>query len=234
MKNRKSKIMLIESSENLRFVLKDCLEKMGYKVSDFADGETAMRSYEHGSCDICLLNTELPKKDGYCVIRELHYITPDLPVIFVTEKERKTERIRAFEAGCEDYLTKPFGIDELLTRIEVVLNRNSIRGKRSNSAAETVFHIGDFTFNYHNKTVSNTLSSRILTRKEAQLLRLLCEYKNKLIPREIILKELWDESKAASGRSLDVYISKLRLYLQSNKVEILNVHGKGYLLVISD
>ena len=226
--------MLIESSENLRFVFKDYLQTMGYHVSDFADGETAMRNYEHGSCDICLLNTELPKKNGYDVIRELHYLTPDLPVIFIAERENKTERIRAFEAGCEDYLPKPFGIDDLLTRVEVVLKRNSVRGKRSNSAAETVFHIGDFTFNYHNKTLSDTLSSKTLTRKEAQLLKLLCEYKNKLIPREIILKELWNESKAANGRSLDVYISKLRLYLQSHKVEILNVHGNGYLLVISD
>ena len=260
MKNKKAKVMLVENSQNLRSVLKDYFEMMGYDVLDFGDGESAIRSYRNGYCDICLLDIKLPKKDGYAVLRELHSITYDLPVIFVTEKDSKEDRIKGFKAGCDDYVTKPFSTEELLLRMEAILKRckgNNI--KKTILDKDIVFLIGDFTFNYSELKLIKGEEIRMLTRKEAQLLKLLYEHKNKLVPREILLKEIWGDTKAAMGRSLDVFLSKLRIYLKSDsdeippetdtvgrgrrskptpmhepKVEVVNVHGTGYLLKIND
>jgi DNA-binding response OmpR family regulator len=259
MKNKKTRVMLVEDSQNLRLVLKDYFEMMGYDVFDFGDGESAIRNYRNGYCDICLLNIELPKRDGYAVIRELHSLSPDLPVIFVTDKDSKEDRIKGFKSGCDDYVTKPFSTEELLLRIEAILKRcNGGNNKKSILDQDIQFQIGDFVFNYSEMKLIRGEEIRMLTRKEAQLLKLLYEHKNKLVPREILLKEIWGDSKASMGRSLDVFLSKLRVYLKSDEddfpepiatgrgrrnkftpshepqVEVVNVHGTGYLLKIND
>ena len=256
MKNTKTKVMLVEDSQNLRSVLKDYFEMMGYEVLDFGDGETAIRGYRNGCCDICLLDIGLPKKDGFAVIKEVHSVTPDLPVIFVTAKDSKEDRIKGFKAGCDDYVTKPFSTEELLLRMEAILKRCSGgNNKKSILDKEIVFQIGEYVFNYSELKLIKGADTRMLTRKEAQLLKLLYEHKNKLVPREILLKEIWGDSKAAVGRSLDVFLSKLRLYFrpdgedtsaplgrgrrskqsveQQPSVEVVNVHGTGYLLRIN-
>ena len=258
MKNKKTKVMLVEDSQNLRLVLKDYLEMMGYEVADYGDGESALKTYQNGSCDICLLDIGLPKKDGYAVIHELHNISPDLPVIFVTAKDTKEDRIKGFKVGCDDYVTKPFSTEELLLRIEAILKRCHANNKKNIIPKEIIFHIGDFIFNYSELILTNGDYVRLLTRKEAQLLKLLYEHKNKLVPREMLIKEIWGDSKAAMGRSLDVFLSKVRTYLKLEtedtpdhinpdggrknrykagyepKVEIVNVHGTGYLLKVRE
>jgi len=258
MKNKKTKIMLIEDSQNLRSVLKDYFEMMGYEVVDYGDGESALKDYQNGSCDICLLDIGLPKKDGYAIINELHSITPDLPVVFVTAKDSKEDRIKGFKAGCDDYVTKPFSTEELLLRIEAILKRCSANSKKNIIPKEIIFNIGDFIFNYSELMLIHGEQVRMLTRKEAQLLKLLYEHKNKLVPREVLIKEIWGESKAAMGRSLDVFLSKVRVYLKLDgedapenlnpdggrknkykfghepKVEVVNVHGMGYLLKVRE
>ena len=255
MNNKKAKVMLVEDSQNLRAVLKDYLEMMNYEVIDFGDGDAAIKGYQNGSCDICLLDIGLPKKDGYAVIKELHNITPDLPVIFVTGKDTKEDRIKGFKAGCDDYVTKPFSTEELLLRMDAILRRCRGDNKKNSLHKEIIFDIGDFSFNYSELKLIKNGNVHTLTRKEAQLLRLLYEHKNKLVPRDILIKEIWGDSKAAMGRSLDVFLSKVRAYLKSDeddavelnpeggrknkykpghepKVEILNVHGTGYLLKV--
>ena len=259
MKKRKTKIMLVEDSKNLRAVLRDYFEMMNYEVVDFGDGESAIKSYHHGICDICLLDIGLPKKDGYSVINDLHIIAPNLPVIFVTAKDSKEDRIRGFKAGCDDYVTKPFSTEELLLRVEAILRRCGTSETRPVvHHSDFIYAIGDFTFNYSEMQLIYKNDVRMLTRKEAQLLRIMYEHKNKLVPREILMKEIWGDAKAALGRSLDVFLSKLRLYLKCEeeynpeninvggkrknkfklgyepKVEIINVHGTGYLLKIRD
>jgi DNA-binding response OmpR family regulator len=259
MKNtRKTRIMLVEDSQNLRLVLKDYFEMMNYDVVDFGDGESAIKSYQNGCCDICLLDIGLPKKDGYAVIRELHSLTPDLPVIFVTAKDSKEDRIKGFKAGCDDYVTKPFSTEELLLRMEAILRRCGTSKKKENFNKEIIYNLGDFVFNLSELKLMRGSQVCLLTRKEAKLLKLLYEHKNKLVPREIITKEIWGDSKAASGRSLDVFLSKVRRQLKSDnddapenlnpeggrrnkykegyepKVEIINVHGTGYSLIIRD
>ena len=258
MKTKKTKVMLVEDSQNLRSVLKDYFEMMGYEVADYGDGESALKNYQNGSCDICLLDIGLPKKDGYAVIHELHNITPDLPVIFVTAKDTKEDRIKGFKAGCDDYVTKPFSTEELLLRMEAILRRCQSDNKKNIIPKEIIFNIGDFVFNYSELILTNGDYVRMLTRKEAQLLKLLYEHKNKLVPREVLIKEIWGDTKAAMGRSLDVFLSKVRSYLKLEtevapdhinpgggrknkykagyepKVEIVNVHGTGYLLKVRD
>jgi DNA-binding response OmpR family regulator len=257
MKNKKTKIMLIEDSLNLRLVLKDYFEMMNYEVIDYGDGESAIKGYRNGCCAICLLDIGLPKKDGYAVIKELHSLTPDLPVIFVTAKDSKEDKIKGFKAGCDDYVTKPFSTEELLLRIEAVLRRCGGNNKTDLLQNDVIFTIGDFTFNYSELKLIHGEQIRMLTRKEAQLLKILYEHKNKLVPREILIKEIWGDSKAAMGRSLDVFLSKVRVYLKTDedtpeslnpeggrknkykpghepKVEVINVHGTGYLLKIRD
>ena len=258
MKNRKTKIMLVEDSENLRAVLRDYFEMMNYEVVDFGDGESAIKGYHNGICDICLLDIGLPKKDGYAIINDLHNIDPDLPVVFVTAKDSKEDRIKGFKAGCDDYVTKPFSTEELLLRIEAILKRYGIGTTKKTTHSEIVYNLGDFVFNYSEMQLIYKNNVRMLTRKEAQLLKLLYEHKNKLVPREILMKEIWGDAKAALGRSLDVFLSKLRMYIKLEadhcpeniniegkrknkfksghepKVEIVNVHGTGYLLKIRE
>jgi len=224
--------MLVESSQNLRFVLKEQLEMMNYEVVAFGDGESAIRNLKTEFYHICLLDINLPKKDGYSVSKELHRINPDLPVIILTSTDCKEEKIKCFEAGCHDYVIKPFSTDELLFRVEAILQKSECTEKKNIRHNYDTIQISDFTFNYHNLTLFNDVQSRVLTKKEAQLLRLLHEHQNKLVPREILTKEIWGKSKTVTSRSLDVYISKLRSYLISEKVEIINVHGLGYLLSI--
>jgi len=256
MKDKKIKVMLVEDSQNLRFVLKDYLEMMNYYVIDFEDGESAIRNYRNGCCDICLLDIGLPKKDGYAVIKELHSLTPELPVIFVTARDTKEDRIKGFKAGCDDYVTKPFSTEELLLRIEAILRRCGVNEKKSILKNDIIFAFSDFTFNYSELTLTCKEKTRLLTRKEAQLLKLLYEHKNKLVPREILIQEIWRDAKNANGRSLDVFLSKIRIYLKTDeenipenlnpegkrknkykdgfepKVELINVHGSGYMLKI--
>jgi DNA-binding response OmpR family regulator len=259
MKNsKKTRIMLVEDSQNLRLVLKDYFEMMNYEVIDFGDGESTIKNYQHGCCDICLLDIGLPKKDGYAVISELRSITPDLPVIFVTAKDAKEDRIKGFKTGCDDYVTKPFSTEELLLRIEAVLRRCGTGRKIEVLNKEIVFYIGDQIFNYSELKLTKGEQECLLTRKEAKLLKLLYEHKNKLVPREVITREIWGDSKAATGRSLDVFLSKVRKHIKSDeedtpehlnpdgkrrnkyktghepKIEILNVHGMGYSLTIRE
>ena len=258
MKNRKTKIMLVEDSQNLRAVLRDYFEMMNYEVVDFGDGESAIKNYHQGICDICLLDIGLPKKDGYAIINDLRIIAPTLPVIFVTAKDTKEDRIKGFKAGCDDYVTKPFSTEELLLRVEAILRRCSSNITKQVFHSDIIYTIGDFTFNYSEMQLIRENDVRMLTRKEALLLKLLYEHKNKLVPRDILMKEIWGDAKAALGRSLDVFLSKLRTYLKREdeyrpeniniggkrknkfklghepKVEIINVHGTGYLLKIRD
>lgn len=258
MKTQKTKIMLVEDSQNLRSVLKDYFEMMNYEVIDFADGLQAVKEYRVGMSDICLLDIGLPLKDGYEVIGELRKISPNLPIIFLTARDSKEDRIKGFKLGCDDYVTKPFSTEELMLRIEAVLRRCNKSQSTVFQYKEAIYNIGDFVFNYTAQELQYGENIRVLTRKEAELLRILFEYKNKLLPREILQREIWGESEAALGRSMDVFLTKIRKYLSIDgadttenlnpagkrknkylpgrepKVELINIHGTGYLLKVRE
>jgi len=226
--------MLVENSQNLRLVLQEYFEKEGYEVLSFCDGESAVKSLKNSKFDICLLGTELQKKDEFAVLKELQNINPDLPVVFISEKDSKEDKIKAFNAGCTDFVSKPFSTDELLFRIEIILKRCAANEKKNVLQYDDIYKIGDFELVYKELKLKNGTQTRLLTKKETQLLKFLCEHQNKMIPREVLMKEIWGDSRASRGRSLDVFISKLRSYIKSGMADIINVHGEGYLLKIEE
>ncbi|MDR0206985.1 MAG: response regulator transcription factor [Bacteroidales bacterium] len=233
--------MIVESSLNMRSVLKKFFENLKYKVLVFEDGESAIRGFKRVKCDICLMEVDLPGKDGYRVLVELRNMNPDFPVIIFTANDSKEDKIKGFTAECDDYVTKPFCIEELQFRMETVLKRCSKPSRyQMLLTPDIVYFFGDFIFNYSEMRLTRGDTVQPLTRREAQLLRILSENMNRLVPREVMSREIWGDSKTAKGRSLDVYISKIRAYLKTEKeetknllkVDIISVHGLGYLLKV--
>lgn len=256
MKKSKGTIMLVEDSQNLRAVLKDYFEMLEYEVIDFSNGESAIKSFNLGIFDICILDIIMENKDGYAVIQEIRKIDPEIPVIFLTAKDSKEDRIKGFKLGCDDYVTKPFSTEELSLRIEAILRRNrKTQDDPDTIYKEQIFKFGDYVLDFSAMELIHPKKTRTLTRKEAELLRLLCEHKNKLLPREVILKQIWGDEDFTVGRSMDVFLTKLRSYLNLDpvdpkyinpsggrrnkyidgyepKVQIINVHGTGFMLKV--
>ncbi len=256
MKNSKGKIMLVEDSSNLRYVLRDYFEILDYEVIDFGDTESALKAFNSGQFDICLLDVMMPEKDGFTLMQEIRKLDPDVPVIFLTAKSSKEDRIKGFKLGCDDYITKPFSTEELALRIEAILRRTKRNRKETKTLyEERIYKFGDFIFNYSAMQLIHPTITRTLTRKEAELLKLLCEHQNKLLPRGVILKEIWGDEDYSVGRSMDVFLTKLRSYINIEKinkehlnpnggrrekykpgyepkVEICNVHGTGFILKV--
>jgi DNA-binding response OmpR family regulator len=258
MGNSKGKVMLVEDSQNLRFVLRDYLEMLDFDVVDFGDGESASKAFNKGHFDICILDVMMPDKDGFTLIQEIKKIDPNIPVIFLTAKTTKEDKIKGFKLGCDDYITKPFSTEELALRIEAILRRSRIIHKEEEILyEEKIYKFGDFVFNYSAMQLFHPTRTRTLTRKEAELLKLLCEHQNKLLPREVILKQVWGDEDYSVGRSMDVFLTKLRSYINIEKVskehlnpgggrrdkykagfepkvEICNVHGTGFILKVRE
>lgn len=224
------KILLIEDDPNLGFILNENLELQGFKVKLCVDGEEGLTAYHRDHFDLCLVDVMLPKKDGFTLAREIRNANRDIPIIFLTAKSLKDDRIEGFKIGGDDYITKPFSMEELVLRIQAVL-------KRTKPAAEhkgkNIFAIGKYRFDYEQQNLQSSGKLQKLTSKESELLKLLCLHLNDTLERELALKLVWGEDSYFNGRSMDVFISKLRKYLQEDKaVEILNVHGKGFKLIV--
>lgn len=259
MKNSKGKILLVEDSSNLRFVLKDYFEMLDYEVTDFEDANSAIKAFNSGVYDICLLDVIMPDKDGFALMQEIKKLDPNVPVVLLTAKSNKEDRIHGFKLGCDDYIVKPFSTEELALRIEAILRRTKNSPKRGPRSLyeERIYKFGDFVFNYSAMELTHPTGIRTLTRKEAELLKLLCEHQNKLLPREVILKEIWGDEDYSVGRSMDVFLTKLRSYINIEKVpeehlnpgggrrdrykpgcgpkvEICNVHGTGFILKVRE
>lgn len=258
MEEKKYKIMLVDDSENLRCVLKDYLEMEGYSVVDFNNTDLASKNFNSNLYDLCIIDIMTAGKDGFTLLQDIRKIDGEVPVVILTARASKEERIKGFKLGCDDYVAKPFSLEELELRIRAILRRCKIeRTARPNIYEEVVYKLGNFSFNYSALELIHARCTRTLTRKEADLLKLLCDHKNKLLPREIILKEVWGEEDHAVGRSMDVFITKLRSYLQIDDeefilpkekgkrkvqykegyeplVEIVNAHGTGFTLKVKE
>lgn len=250
----KGAILLIEESGNLRAVLKDFFEMLKFKVADFEEGVSALKNLSKESFDICILDLNAKPHDGFYVMHEILKVDAEIPVILLSSKNEKEFKIRGFKEGCDDFLTKPFSIEELSLRIDAILRRTQKkRPILTREKEEIVFYFADFQFNYSTLQLIHPTLTRTLTRKEADLLRLFCVNINTLITRQIIVKEIWGPEHQHMGRSMDVYITKLRSFLnleshktsfKSNlqqepmnsytKVEIVNVHGTGFILKVQD
>jgi len=223
-------ILLCEDDENLGMLLREYLEAKGYQVELCADGEEGYAVFAENQFDLCILDVMMPKMDGFTLAQKIREMNSDVPFIFLTAKTLIDDIREGFEIGADDYITKPFRMDVVVLRIEAILRR--VRGKKSKN--EVIRHIGSFTFDTQKQVLICGENQTKLTTKEAELLTLLSNKVNELLPREYALKTIWIDDNYFNARSMDVYITKLRKHLKGDpNVEILNVHGKGYKLVVS-
>lgn len=233
MKKTKANILLVEDDENLGFILKDYLEMIDYEVDLQKDGVAGYEAFmtRKNKFDLCVLDVMLPRKDGFTLAEEIRQNHKSIPIIFLTAKGMKEDKIRGLKIGADDYITKPFSTEELTLRIEAILRR--YKNSLQHSDTGDIFEIGIFTFDYNNQILSSPDKERHLTKKEAEVLRLLCLNKNQLLRREVALKTIWGQDNYFMGRSMDVYITKLRKYLKGDdKISIINVHGTGFKLEV--
>lgn len=226
------KILLVEDDPNLGLILQEYLSLKGnFNVILCEDGEEGLKTFLKEHFDLCILDVMMPKKDGFTLGKEIRKTNEHTPIIFATAKGMIKDKALAYELGGDDYITKPFSMEELLFRINALLKRSS---PQTEEATPTVFEIGDYTFDYTAQQIKyKEEDSQKLSTKETELLRLLCLKKNELLTREEALLLIWEEDNYFNGRSMDVFLSKLRKHLrQDSEVEILSVHGKGYKLLI--
>ncbi len=227
---QKTKLLLAEDDENLGLLLKEYLVAKGYDASLFPDGEAAYKGFMRDHYDICILDVMMPKKDGFTLAKDIRIVNQDVPIIFLTAKNMKEDVLEGFKLGADDYITKPFSMEELIMRIEAILRRTS---QESLQNAQPVFTLGRFTFDTKKQTLSEGENVIKLTTKESDLLKLLCQNANKILERNYALKSIWIDDNYFNARSMDVYITKLRKHLKDEPgVEIINVHGKGYKLIM--
>lgn len=231
MKNKTAKILLVEDDTNLGIVLSDFLEICNYEVVLATDGIAGLEFFKNGDFDLCILDVMLPFKDGFTIAEEIRVKNHEIPIIFLTAKNMEKDRIRGLKTGADDYITKPFSTEELSLRIEAILRRSKYSILKNDLPA--VFKIGKFTFDYNNHLLTSPEKEIRLTRKEAEVLRLLSINMNKLVRREIALKNIWGEDDYFMGRSMDVYITKLRKFLQEDtNVSIVNIPRTGFKLEV--
>jgi two-component system OmpR family response regulator len=232
MNKSKYKILLVEDDPNLSLVLQDYLELIGYDITLCRDGEEGSSAFKNQLFDLCILDIMMPKKDGFTLAEEIRKSNKEIPIIFLSAKSLKEDRIKGFRIGGDDYVTKPFSTEELSFRIKAILKRSQPKYVMPGSSdLEKVFKIGQLTFDAMNLTISSGKTEQKLTRKEADLLRLLCINKNKILTREIALKTVWGNDDYFIGRSMDVFITKLRKYLKEDpSISITNIHGTGFKL----
>ena len=226
---KKANILLVEDDPNLSMVLQDYLEMLDYSTVLASNGVEGMQEYKKNTFDLCILDVMMPKKDGFTLAEEIRRQDEHVPIIFLTAKSLKEDRIKGFQTGCDDYISKPFSTEELSLRIQAILKRSMSRKERSNTLDDKVYTIGKYTFEPGNMTLTGPKGTRSLTRKETSLLKIFCENSDKLVPREYILKEIWGTDDYFLGRSMDVFIAKLRKYLKDDpEISITNIHGTGF------
>ncbi len=232
METVKTRILLVEDDDSLGPLLLEYLEAKGFEAKLATDGKKGGDMFFKGTFDLLLLDVMMPVKDGLALAKEIRMVDKNVPIIFLTAKSMKEDTIEGFNAGGDDYITKPFSMEELLARITAVLRRtNKVRSTESD---EVNFKIGSYQFNSEKQVLQNHGSEQKLTTKESQLLRLLCVHKNDVLDRNFALKSIWHDDNYFNGRSMDVYIAKLRKYLKDDsKVEIINIHGKGFKLLVN-
>ncbi len=233
MENQKNKILLVEDDTNFGQVLKNYLELNDFVVELARDGILGLAAFRRERFDICLLDVMMPNMDGFTLAEEIRNVDPDVPLFFLSAKSMKDDILTGYKLGADDYITKPFDSDVLLSKIKAVLKRNQELQEKQHSQIE--FNIGSYHFNSKLRTLKHGSDTSTLSPKENELLLMLCEYKNDLLPRETALKRIWGSDTYFNGRSMDVYIAKLRKYLkEDSSVEIVNIHGNGFRLVVPD
>jgi DNA-binding response OmpR family regulator len=229
MNEQKVKILLCEDDENLGMLLREYLQAKGYDTDLLPDGDAGYKAFMKNTYDVCVFDVMMPKKDGFTLAQEVRAVNTEVPILFLTAKTLKEDILEGFKIGGDDYITKPFSMEELLFRIEAILRR--IKGKKLKE--KIVFKIGNFVFDSQKQILSIGDKQTKLTTKESELLGLLCANANDILERNYTLKTIWIDDNYFNARSMDVYITKLRKLLKDDEsVQIINIHGKGYKLIV--
>lgn len=224
------RILLVEDDPSLGFVIKDNLTMRGYDVTLCKDGVEGERSFLSAFYNLCIFDIMLPKKDGFSLARSVRSRNASVPILFLTAKSMMEDKLEGFKSGADDYITKPFSLEELLCRIEVFLRRSPMQVNLD----EKVVTLGQYRFDFSNLTLIKDASEKTLTQKEAEVLKLLYQNRDRVLKREEILKHVWGDDDYFMGRSMDVFISKLRKYLkEDSSVQIVNYHGVGFKLEVA-
>jgi DNA-binding response OmpR family regulator len=228
----KAKLLVVEDDPNLGDILKEYLEMKGYEPTLCRDGEEGWNKFKKDKFDLCLLDIMMPKKDGFTLAKEIKKVQEDLPILFLTAKNQKDDIIEGLKIGADDYLTKPFSMEELLLRITAILRRTQ---KSSEVVALKTYSFGDFVLHYDEQFIEGPGGKHKLTSKENELIRLLASETNKLVNRSHALKQIWGDDSYFNARSMDVYLSKIRKILKDDpKVQIITVHGEGFKLIVGE
>ena len=223
------KILLVEDDPSLGFVIKDNLTIRGYDVTLCQDGVEGERIFNSTPFNLCIFDVMLPKKDGFSLARSVREKNVSIPILFLTAKSMTEDKLEGFHAGADDYITKPFSLEELLCRIEVFLKRGNVQSTHD----EKIFSLGHYEFDFSNLLLKNSKTEKSLTQKEAEVLKLLYQNRERVLKREEILRLVWGDDDYFMGRSMDVFISKLRKYLKEDaSIQIVNYHGVGFKLEI--
>ena len=232
-KIQKSKILLVEDDPNFGKVLKNYLELNDYVVELARDGILGLAAFRREKYDLCILDVMMPNLDGFSLAEEIRNVDLDIPLFFLTAKNMKEDILNGYRLGADDYILKPFDSEILLHKIKAILKRNAETAEKQNEVFE--FTIGKFHFNSKLRELIHGSEKQVLSPKENDLLKMLCEHVNDLLPREQALKKIWGSDTYFNGRSMDVYIAKLRKFLKDDEqVEIVNIHGNGFRLVVSE
>jgi DNA-binding response OmpR family regulator len=231
MREEKLHILLCEDDENLGMLLREYLQAKGLVTDLMTDGEKGLKAFQKSKYDLCVLDVMMPKKDGFALAQDIRAINAEVPIIFLTAKNLKDDILNGFKIGADDYISKPFSMEELLFRIEAIIRR--VKGKKAKEVNE--YQIGNYIFDTQKQMLTLGDNQTRLTTKECELLTLLCSHKNQILERNYTLMTIWEENTYFNARSMDVYITKLRKHLKDDEtVQIMNIHGKGYKLVVPE
>lgn len=230
-----TKLLLVEDDPNLGEILAEFLSVKGYDVTRAIDGEAGLQTWKSGKFDVCILDVMLPKKDGFDLARDIRKVDQTVPILFLTAKNMLEAKAEGFGLGGDDYLTKPFSVEELLLRIKALLRRSASGNSTTITSDKETYKLGDFEFDFTYRELKYGKEVKRITSREADLLRLLCLHQNQILKREDALKQIWGDDSYFNARSMDVFITKLRKYLKDDpKIEIMNVHGTGYKLLVGN
>lgn len=228
--NSKPRLLYVEDDESLSFVTRDNLQLQGYDIVCSFDGEDALKKIRSETYDLCILDVMLPEVDGFTLAREIRKFNKHVPIIFLTAKSLKEDKLKGLKIGGDDYIIKPFSIEELILKVDIFLRRSRV----NDTSEQPQYRIGAYEFDFDNLKLTIDADSRQLTQREAELLKLFLDHQNQVLKREVILEKIWGQNDYFLGRSLDVFISRLRKYLKKDeRIKIENIHGVGFRLSLS-
>jgi DNA-binding response OmpR family regulator len=233
MEKNKIQVLLAEDDHNLGSILKTFLDAKGYSTTLCVNGLDALETYrERNNFDFCIIDVMMPVKDGFTLAKDIRKENKKIPILFLTAKSMQEDKQKGFELGADDYLTKPFNMDELLMRMQAIIRRSGIKNR---DKTQNIFKLGSYVFDYNRQLLTREGFEQKLTSKESDLLELLCENLNEVVERSFALNKIWHDDSYFNARSMDVYIAKLRKYLKDDEnVELINVHGIGFRLFVNE